>query len=69
MVAEVGLIRIASEARFASFDQSIAGVWRKTLSSVSLGHNDSVGFSCLRFEVFLMFPEGSSSNQEENSEG
>ena len=29
MVAEVGLIRIASEARFASFDQSIAGVWRE----------------------------------------
>ena len=35
MVTEVGLIRIASEACFASFDQSIAGVWRKILSSVS----------------------------------
>jgi len=35
MVPEVGLIRIASEARFASFDQSIAGVWWEILSRVS----------------------------------
>ena len=35
MVAEVGLIRIASEACFASFDQSIVGVWQKILSSDS----------------------------------
>jgi len=31
---EVELIRIASEVRLASFDQSTVGVWRKILSSL-----------------------------------
>ena len=35
IVVEVGLILIASEACFASFDQSIVGVWQKILSSDS----------------------------------
>jgi hypothetical protein len=44
--------------------------WREKLSKVSKKHNDSVGSSCLRwFEVFLMFPEWSSTNRKENSRG
>jgi len=48
MVVEVGLIKIASEVRLASFDQSIAGVWWEKLSKLSKRHNDSVGSLCLR---------------------
>ena len=70
MVVEVGLTWIASEVRLTSFDQSIADIWWEELLKVSKRHNNSVGSSRLRwFEAFLMFPEWSSSNQKENSEG